>query len=172
MKLDAKVCSRCKIEKSLSEFSKNKRTPDGLKYSCKACISSDYFKNHKIEKEKRKTHYNHNKQEYLSRSYRWREENPNKRQISERKRALMKKYNLTWEAYEELFYAQEGECAICNLPLALFPYGELPSACVDHCHSTGQVRGLLCYNCNLILGHAKDNKDILIKAIEYLGQTN
>jgi hypothetical protein len=39
---------------------------------------------------------------------------------------------------------------------------------VDHNHTTNKIRALLCSNCNLILGHAKDNKEILIKLSEYL----
>ena len=39
---------------------------------------------------------------------------------------------------------------------------------IDHCHSNGHLRGLLCHNCNLIIGHAKDNIETLHKAIKYL----
>jgi len=40
---------------------------------------------------------------------------------------------------------------------------------VDHCHEGGQVRGLLCHNCNRALGLLKDDVDTLQKAIDYLG---
>ena len=39
---------------------------------------------------------------------------------------------------------------------------------IDHCHSKGHLRGLLCHNCNLVIGHAKDNVETLHKAIKYL----
>lgn len=39
---------------------------------------------------------------------------------------------------------------------------------IDHCHLTGALRGLLCHNCNLVIGHAKDSTPILYKAIKYL----
>lgn len=43
---------------------------------------------------------------------------------------------------------------------------------IDHCHTTGKIRGLLCTNCNNMLGKAKDNVEVLKKAISYLEQTN
>jgi hypothetical protein len=39
---------------------------------------------------------------------------------------------------------------------------------VDHCHTTGAVRGILCHHCNLLLGHAKDAEDTLLSAVTYL----
>ena len=58
--------------------------------------------------------------------------------------------------------AQEGLCLICQkqpTKRGLF---------VDHDHATGRVRGLLCHRCNLVLGHAQDNTEVLLSAITYL----
>jgi hypothetical protein len=71
-------------------------------------------------------------------------------------------YNLSLEDYDKIFDKQNGVCAICGKPQLtkrLF---------VDHSHKTGRVRGLLCSNCNFLVGFAKDNSDILIAAIHYL----
>lgn len=58
---------------------------------------------------------------------------------------------------------QNGVCAICKFkPKTVFH--------VDHCHSTGKVRGLLCINCNMALGLLKDNKMFLSQAIDYLSK--
>lgn len=54
---------------------------------------------------------------------------------------------------------QKGLCKLCELPKKLV---------VDHCHETGKVRGLLCRNCNLLIGHAKEDIVILQNAINYL----
>lgn len=56
------------------------------------------------------------------------------------------------------FLSDNPDCALC---------GE-PGQHIDHCHTTGRVRGHLCNNCNKGLGHFKDNPDTLLKAIEYL----
>ena len=78
------------------------------------------------------------------------------------RKQLLKKYGLTFEDYKVLFDSQRGVCAICKEPQLV---GRL---CVDHCHTTGVVRGLLCFTCNFLIGQAKDNKTILEAAIRYL----
>ncbi len=163
-----KLCCKCKNTKLFSDFSRNARTKDGYKYACKACVSADYFANQDKEKDKRKEHYRKNVQQYVNRSYEWRKENFPKRQLEQKKRQLLQKYNLTFEQYTGMFEQQDGKCKICGLFLSLLPSTEIPSACVDHCHSTGKVRGLLCYSCNLMLGHARDDTHILQKAMDYL----
>ena len=57
------------------------------------------------------------------------------------------KYGLSLEEVEKLLQQQNSLCAICNQP----PVGQR-KLCVDHCHTTGQVRGLLCLQCNTTLG--------------------
>ena len=69
-------------------------------------------------------------------------------------------YRMTVEDFDKLLLEQNGLCAICLEQMHL-PY-------VDHCHSTGTIRGLLCHNCNTVLGHAKDNPTILVNAAKYL----
>ena len=55
-------------------------------------------------------------------------------------------------------------CAICKTHSDLLPR----NLAVDHCHTTGKVRGLLCTNCNIGLGMLKDSSEILNLAIKYL----
>jgi hypothetical protein len=72
-------------------------------------------------------------------------------------------YGVKKEFLVELYKRQEGKCKIC---------GVKPSTQrglhVDHCHTTGTVRGLLCHGCNTGIGAMKENPEILSKAIEYL----
>lgn len=77
-------------------------------------------------------------------------------------RARRKLYGLTPEAFEEMLSAQNNLCSICH-----DPFNE-KGPHVDHDHTTGAVRGLLCGHCNLMLGHARDNVETLTRAIEYL----
>lgn len=75
---------------------------------------------------------------------------------------------MTIEDYDNLCIEQDYKCAICNTS----EVGRRTRWLVDHDHTTGRVRGLLCHNCNVLLGHARDDISILSKAIEYLKENN
>jgi hypothetical protein len=68
------------------------------------------------------------------------------------------------EEYNKLLAAQDDKCKICLKHKTEFKF----ALCVDHCHDTGKVRGLLCDNCNQALGLLKDDVDALKRAIEYI----
>ncbi len=80
-----------------------------------------------------------------------------------RRKMLWADYRLTPEDYQFLLEKQNGVCAIC-----LQPSSDDRSLAVDHCHTTGKVRGLLCMRHNLLLGFAQDDPQILTAAIQYL----
>lgn len=75
-----------------------------------------------------------------------------------------KRYGLTLEEYNEISKTQNDCCAICGKHKSKLK----KELVVDHCHSTGKVRGLLCYGCNTSLGVFNDDIRILQKAINYL----
>ena len=83
-----------------------------------------------------------------------------------RKWKLKKKYGMTLEQYDELFAQQDGRCGACGEEERL----EGPLS-IDHDHTTGIVRGLLCRSCNLALGHAFDSPERLRQLITYLETT-
>lgn len=80
---------------------------------------------------------------------------------------ILKTYNLTEKQCNDIWKYQGGRCAICQTDINKPGDRENPPH-IDHCHTTGKVRGLLCPHCNLMLGHSKDNKDTLLRAIRYL----
>ena len=69
-----------------------------------------------------------------------------------------RRFKLTEDQYNDLM--KNENCQICNV--------ELTKKCIDHCHSTNKVRGVLCNNCNTALGLVGDNASTLQKMIEYL----
>lgn len=88
----------------------------------------------------------------------------------ERKRMFARKYGMTVEQYEDLVKSQDGKCAICEQPESSFDgkTGSLKNLCVDHCHNTGKIRGLLCFRCNATLGKLEDNPLLLRAMWDYL----
>lgn len=77
----------------------------------------------------------------------------------------LRQYGITAEDYDALRVAQDDTCAICGRPDPLSKSGVWH---VDHCHSTGRVRGLLCTKCNTGLGLFEDDAARLASAIKYL----
>jgi len=79
------------------------------------------------------------------------------------------KYRIRVPDYERLYDKQGGRCAICNTSTPKTPTG---SFCIDHCHATDTIRGLLCINCNTGIGSLKEDFNILESAIKYLANGN
>jgi hypothetical protein len=146
-----KVCSTCKQSKPLSEFGIDKNRKHGIRSNCKLCkAKADNV---------------------------WKQNNPNKWKTSHMKwdwwkSYLNKKYNLTKEQYDKMVENQNNKCAICDVDFnSKWTKNDTKfktSACVDHCHKTGKIRGLLCNQCNLALGRFKDDSTLLQRAIDYL----
>jgi hypothetical protein len=94
----------------------------------------------------------------------WHNNNKEKSQQIQFTSRLKNTYGITLEQYNDMLYKQNGCCAICQK----HHIDNKRALCVDHCHDTSQVRGLLCDDCNLMLGKVKDDTKILKQAIIYL----
>lgn len=79
------------------------------------------------------------------------------------------KYNISEQEVRDLMDSQSGCCAICGNSLPIAGLDSTHSFAIDHCHETGVVRGLLCYSCNVALGHLRDSYEIVRRAADYLG---
>lgn len=88
-------------------------------------------------------------------------EMPNHRARQSRNKYIKRTYGITLHQQESMYGQQQGGCAICDKDLG-------PEPLVDHCHTTGAVRGLLCFHCNTALGHVFDDVKILDRMKEYL----
>jgi len=73
---------------------------------------------------------------------------------------LKKRYNISIEEYERMYLEQEGKCLICK--------NFFKTLHVDHNHYNGEIRKLLCGNCNRAIGLLKENISSLKEAIKYL----
>jgi Recombination endonuclease VII len=110
-------------------------------------------------------------------SQQWREANPGKSRLSYLKGGFKKRYGITIEQYEALYIAQGRACAICRRPLISqvaaaarvdSKTDKMSTAHVDHCHTTGKVRGLLCSECNTGIGQLQESPAIFRAAIAYI----
>ena len=146
-----KVCKKCRIEKSDDEFYKEKRVKDGLQARCKECCKADaravFEANPEPYRRRAKEAYTY---------------------ASRRERMLRDEYNMSIEDYVELFEKQNGVCAMCKTENS--GHNMTDHLLVDHDHITGKVRGLLCCNCNWLLGKAKadEGNTLLLSALFYL----
>lgn len=146
--METKKCRECGEYKSLLDFHKKTKSKDGRQSKCKECNQKS------VEK--------------------WQKDNPDKYEATWKRQiatdgALLKRrlrtYQLSEQEYNELLEKCEGKCTICK---------EVPSnwLVIDHCHTSGVVRGLLCNNCNTGLGYFKDDPIRMLNAIEYLNNAS
>lgn len=148
-----KKCSKCKKEKSESEFWKDSHKKSGLCSKCKDCmrITKKIYQN---TPRGRRLH--------IEASGRWQVKNPGR---YKKKWHLKHTYNLSSEEHYQMWIDQKGRCAVCGNPI------DYDNLATDHNHITGQIRGLLCKKCNLGLGYFyTDEHGILLlkKAIKYI----
>lgn len=158
----SKVCRECKTEKSLSEFHIDRTLRDGHRAKCKECTSKHckkYFKDLPPEEKKKR----------LEATRKWREKNPEAYKRSYINSSIKKK-GLETEEYEKLQKIQNDVCAICIKPQVYCSgkSGEPDRLCIDHDHSTGFIRGLLCHICNKGIGCFCDSPKIMLSGVKYL----
>lgn len=143
-------CSKCNNK---GDFPKKGRI-------CKLCISKEskiYRSNNKERiSNNKKECYQRKKKEYTLKRKEY--DIKNRSMVNLRKRVW--KYGINVHIYLELYESQKGKCLICHK--------EHKILVIDHNHQTKTIRGLLCRNCNLSLGHFYENISILENSIKYL----
>lgn len=92
-------------------------------------------------------------------------ENKEKYNKARRNSTLKRRYGITEDEYFQMFNAQKGKCKLCGKTK---PRNGAKHLIIDHCHSTGKVRGLLCNDCNVLLGKLKDDIDYIDRIKDYL----
>lgn len=144
-----KECKKCGETKPPEDFYKEPRVKDGLTARCIACCKADanalFQANPEPYRKRAREAY-----DYAER----------------RARMLLKEYGITPDDYLRMFAEQEGKCACCGTEIS--GHNMTDHLLVDHSHSTGKVRGLLCSRCNLVLGHVQDDPQVLVGMLAYL----
>lgn len=161
---ETKFCTGCERDLSRESFYLRPAHYTGLSFYCKACYAAKTAEARKADPD-----YKQNRRDYYQ---------ANREKLSEYSRARYRRdpvrHKLSWwrsqgiditeDGYYDLHSRQGGCCAICNKS----EHENGKALAVDHDHDTGQVRGLLCDDCNIALGRFKDSPNALRRAIEYL----
>lgn len=137
-----KTCRKCGVEKPLADFHVRKDGGCGERprSDCKLCFNRANLARYAADPHAKERH-------------RW----------TSRRHALSKKYGLSTVQYEELLSKTAGRCEICDAPPLPHRFHH-----IDHDHTTGAVRGVLCTDCNRGLGGFRDDPELLARALRYL----
>lgn len=173
-----KLCNKCGVDKPLTDFHKDLKNKDGVFHTCKKCRKDFTFHSPDLNKKEKwcskckevKPIVEFTKNKSNTDGYFGWCKLCSKFHSKEYKKQnkichSLKTYGLTQKQVEQMFVSQKGKCAICD---TLFKDKEVFH--IDHNHSTKKIRQLLCPNCNKGLGFFKENKDALLKAIDYLNK--
>ena len=178
---DTKRCNHCKENKSLGDFGECISYKDGLNIVCRECSSIKgkkyYYANLEENRNKKRrtaqTRIQNGKiaiyrERTLEASSKWHKEywQNNKDLIKERVRQRV--HGIIPEQFNQMLDEQGGVCKICGKPETATRSGAVKTLGVDHDHDTGEIRGLLCQNCNTALGLAQDSSILLGKMTAYL----
>jgi hypothetical protein len=144
-----KVCNTCHTEKPLDRFEQFKR--GGKKYHKNCCRECSSKKRDAREIKK----------------YGSEEAMREHRRLKSRKTNLKKHYGLEWDEYLQMIEDQGHQCSICGCDLKIIK-GHRLTACVDHCHKSGKIRGILCNSCNAGIGQLQDDPALVQSALNYL----
>jgi hypothetical protein len=136
----------------------------GLSKSC-GCLKKKSEEERRRKRKEYKAKYYQDNKEHIYSGQKARKKNIPKKIINDYH--LKSKYNTSTEEIEAFYITQKGRCLICN---ELFGKGK--RMVIDHNHNNKILRGLLCHNCNVGLGHFKENIEFLKNAIKYLEANN
>jgi len=156
-----KQCSDCKQEKEFILFPPDKRCLYGRAAKCRKCTivakKKYYSKYPEAEAERRRKNAECGRKWYRK----------NRVKLIEQMKwhRIKKVHGITKAEYESILVAQDRKCAIC---CSEEPGRQDRHFAVDHDHTTGKIRGLLCQKCNCGIGLLKDDIYLLEKALIYL----
>lgn len=169
---ETKKCTKCCLEMPVDAFYKRtiKAGTTTIVSRCKPCTLEDAKAKYandptplsKEELARSRAYHAANKEARNARARSMRAADPDK----ERNRKLIQRFGITLNEYNQMHDAQNGLCKICGNPEELDR-----RLAVDHNHETGKVRGLLCFKCNVILGHIEGlGLAMIAKVLDYLDE--
>jgi len=150
-----RVCKCCGEARLITEFALIIATKGYRVHKCRLCLN-EYRKKHR---QKNRDRINEQRRSQYGAE-------DSRRKNTERELALRWKFGISSEQYDKMLAEQAGVCAICKKTSR-----DGTRLCVDHCHKTGMIRGLLCRNCNSAIGQLGDELEGVLQATLYLART-
>jgi len=154
-----RICSKCDETKSEAEFERRKDRKSGFKSACRACNNRVNAKWKENNPEKARAASRASAAKFYI-------DNPDRVKANGLRALRFRKYGISEIDMKVRLKLQEGRCLICQKEFSSESRMTVPS--VDHDHTTGEVRGLLCGRCNTGLGSFKDSAESCIRAAAYL----
>lgn len=162
--MNNKICRICAVDKPLSAF--RQRLTGTYRHECKDCqrqiCRDNYWKDPK------KAQALNNRPEVKAKAAVKRKQKQVETPHLAQEQFFKTRYGINFQTYHQLLVQQNQVCAICQQPEIRKRNGKTMALAVDHCHSTGKVRGLLCNSCNTGIGLLRDNPLNLTQAAYYL----
>jgi len=154
---EGRACTKCGEWKPASDFYIRKSGEKPAQ--CKKC-ETDATKRRRVE----------NPEKYRKIEKNTYEKGWTNQRLMARKKDAFSKYGLTFEDFLGLLKSQDGKCSVCGSSIYVIPSerGKQDGAVIDHDHSTGKIRGLLCNRCNRGIGFLGDGIEGLENALKYL----
>ena len=151
------ICSRCDEPFTYTVKTRTRRT-------CDTCKRLQASRRNRVYKDRNREQVLAECREYANRRYR---EDPSvrERMVEYNRRRALAAFGLDEDSVARMYEAQNGECAICGV---FHPLRGKKGLHLDHDHSSGVLRGLLCGRCNRGIGFFKDDPERLTSAISYL----
>lgn len=134
-------------------------TPEEQRTASNARRREYYHKNKEKCRQSQNRYKKVHRGRYTQLQRQWREKNP----LQVYESCIKRVYGISYERVRQMFIEQDGVCPICSNK-----FGGKKDMQIDHNHATGQIRQLLCQNCNRGLGIFKENTSTLLNAIKYL----
>ena len=158
-------CTKCDIELNDENYTYKSSKKNGRKI-CDSCLREKSKKYRIMNPEKSKQYYVENREKILVHTKEYYAKNREGRKDY----YLRKDFGIGLDDLKKMLEEQDYKCKICKKEIKIvFDRKRKHMAVVDHDHATGKIRGILCHNCNLVLGNAGDNPQLLLNAAEYLG---
>ncbi|MFF4758042.1 endonuclease VII domain-containing protein [Streptomyces sp. NPDC001292] len=173
---DVKCCSRCGEHRPRAAFARNKSMRDGLQAYCRECAAA-YHQERQVARGRNvrprvrlpEGHKYCRTCDQIKPHSEWSRNRTASDGLATLRKAckaaegraghLKRQYGITEAERDEMVASQMGLCVICL---------KAPAVHVDHCHNTGKVRGVLCFNCNSAIGKLGDDPDAVRRAAAYL----